>query len=85
MDLVYRSAMTIVDVHESKTHLSKLLRRVAEGEEIVIARNGTPVARLVPAEPPQEPRLPGTAKGLIRLAEDFDAPLPDEVLESFEG
>ena len=75
----------IVNVHEAKTHLSRLLRRVAAGEEIVIAKAGTPVARLVPAGEPRRERVLGTEKGRIRVAEDFDAPLPPEVLAAFEG
>jgi prevent-host-death family protein len=77
--------MKIVNVHEAKTHLSRLLRRVAAGEEIVIARGGRPIARLVPVgTPPGERRL-GIAKGRIVVAEDFDAPLPPELLAEFDG
>jgi len=69
--------MTSVTVHEAKTHLSRLLLRVQAGEEIVIARGREPVARLVPFEPASvRPRL-GTWSGEIRMAADFDAPLPD--------
>ncbi len=76
--------MTTVGVHEAKTHLSRLLRRVAAGEEIVIARSGRPVARLVPAAPPSERRL-GRDRGLFELPADFDAPLPEELLDAFDG
>ncbi len=69
-----------VNVHEAKTHLSGLLAQVEAGEEIVIARAGTPVARLVKHEPRREPRKPGSAKGKIFMREDFDDPLPDEDL-----
>jgi prevent-host-death family protein len=72
-----------VNVHEAKTHLSKLLAEVGRGEEIVIARAGKPVARLVPLEPRRAPRQPGSAKGQIWIADDFDAPLPDEILGRF--
>jgi prevent-host-death family protein len=72
-----------VNVHEAKTHLSKLLAEVGRGEEIVIARAGKPVARLVPLEPRRAPRQPGSAKGQIWIADDFDAPLPDEILDAF--
>jgi prevent-host-death family protein len=76
--------MIRVNVHQAKTHLSKLLERVAAGEEVVIARAGRPVARLVPArERPQE-RTPGTAAGKVWIFPEFDAPLPDEILEEFE-
>jgi prevent-host-death family protein len=77
--------MAEVNVHEAKTHLSKLLRRVAAGEEIVIARAGKPVARLVSVEKPKPPRELGKHRGEIWIAEDFDAPLPDEILADFEG
>lgn len=74
----------IVNVHEAKTHLSRLLDRVSQGEEIVIARAGRPVARLVPVRERPERREPGGASGLVVVGEDFDAPLPEEVLETFE-
>ncbi len=73
-----------VNIHEAKTHLSKLLERVGQGEEVVIANAGRPVARLVPVVGKPERRKPGSAKGTLWTSEDFDAPLPDEVLESFE-
>jgi prevent-host-death family protein len=72
-----------VNVHEAKTHLSRLLVEIGRGEEIIIARAGKPVARLVPVEPRRAPRQPGSAKGEIRIAEDFDAPLPREILAAF--
>ena len=77
--------MATVNIHEAKTHFSKLLRRVAAGEEIVIARAGQPVARLVPAEGDGTTRRLGGYAGRIRWEEDFDAPLPAEVLDAFEG
>jgi prevent-host-death family protein len=73
-----------VTVHEAKTHLSRLLRRVEAGEEIIIVRGTVPVARLVPSAPPADRRL-GRDAGVFEVPEDFDAPLPDEVLEAFEG
>jgi prevent-host-death family protein len=76
--------MAEVNVHEAKTHLSRLLLRVAGGEEIVIARAGRPVAKLVPIEP-QSPRLIGQDDGLFEVPDDFDAPLPDEVLALFQS
>jgi prevent-host-death family protein len=74
-----------VNIHEAKTHLSRLLLRVAGGEEITIARAGVPVARLVAVEPPRTPRPMGMFRGQFKVPEDFDAPLPDEVLALFEG
>ncbi len=73
-----------VNIHEAKTHLSRLLVRVMGGEEIVIAKAGKPVARLVPFKKPPEKRQAGTARGTIIISPDFDEPLPDEMLESFE-
>ncbi len=75
--------MKVVNVHEAKTHLSRLLERVDAGEEIVIARNGKPVARLVAVS--AEPRRPGRLKGRLRIGADFDAPLPAEVAAAFHG
>lgn len=76
--------MAEVNVHEAKTHLSRLLLRVAGGEEIVIARAGKPIARLVPIEP-KVPRVIGQDDGLFEVPDDFDAPLPDEVLALFQS
>jgi prevent-host-death family protein len=75
--------MSMVGIHEAKTHLSRLLRRVAVGEEIVIARAGKPVARLVPVGG-RSPILLGRDEGLYEVPDDFDAPLPAEMLEDFE-
>lgn len=74
--------MVQVNVHDAKTHLSRLLARVEAGEEIVIARDGTPVARLVPWAKRATPRPLGGDEGLVEIAEDFDE-LPDEVLADF--
>jgi prevent-host-death family protein len=73
-----------VSVHEAKTHLSRLLRSVESGEEVVIARAGKPVAKLVPVSPLRRREL-GFARGSVVIAEDFDAPLDDETLRSFES
>ncbi len=75
--------MEKVNVHQAKTHLSRLLERVVKGEEIVIAKSGRPMAKLVPI--PAEPRRPGRLKGKIRMSEDFDAPLPEEMEAAFRG
>jgi prevent-host-death family protein len=73
-----------VNIHEAKTHLSKLLARVKKGEEIVIAKAGQPIARLVPVVERPNRRLPGSAKGKVTIAPDFDAPLPEAILGAFE-
>ena len=75
-----------VNIHEAKTHLSRLLQRVAAGEEVTIARSGVPVARLVPVEPEKKKVRPlGMDRGRIWIADDFDAPLPDDLLKLFYG
>ena len=77
--------MKTVNIHAAKTHFSRLVEDAERGEEVVIARAGKPVARLVPLRArPRERRL-GLLEGRIRIAEDFDAPLPEEVLKIFEG
>ena len=73
-----------VNIHEAKTHLSRLLGRVERGEEIVIARAGRPVARLLPLVSPKEERLLGLDRDTMNIASDFDAPLPDDLLAEFE-
>jgi prevent-host-death family protein len=74
-----------VNTHEAKTQLSRLLRRVAAGEEITIANRGVAVARLVPMPKPASKRQLGVYGDTIKIADDFDAPLPDDVLDAFEG
>lgn len=73
-----------VNIHEAKTHLSRLLERVAQGEEIVIAKASKPVARLVAVTEKPKRRKPGSAKGTLWYSDDFDAPLSEDVLQSFE-
>ena len=77
--------MISVNVHEAKTHLSRLLERVAAGEEILISKAGKPMAKLTPLSKPQVNRVPGLDKGVIKIPEDFDAPLPDDLLQLFES
>jgi prevent-host-death family protein len=74
-----------VSLYEAKTHLSELVERAAGGEEIIIAKAGTPKARLMPLRDAAVKRRPGAWKGRVRIAKDFDAPLPDAVLAEFEG
>ncbi len=76
--------MSTVNIHEVKTHLFCLLERVAAGEEIIIVKANRPVARLVPVEQPVKDRVPGTGIGEIKMADDFDDPLPDELLDAFD-
>jgi len=77
------SHLETVNVHEAKTHLSRLLERVEHGEEIVIARAGKPIARLVPLEPAEPRRLFGRDRGKIWMSDDFDEPLPWQVFPGF--
>ena len=77
--------MSQVNVHEAKTHLSKLLTRVAAGEEIVISKAGKPIARLVPWERDVKQRTPGLDSGLLTVPDDFDSPLPSELMDAFES
>lgn len=76
-------AQRSVNVHDAKTHLSRLIERVEAGEEIVLARAGRPVARIVPFKARTEPRVPGAWRGLVQLSPDFDA-VDEELLASFE-
>jgi prevent-host-death family protein len=79
--------MTAYNVHEAKTHFSKLLQRALDGEEVVIAKAGKPVARVVPYEQPApaKPRVPGAWKGKVWIADDFDDELPEEIAAAFRG
>ncbi len=76
--------MAVVNVHEAKTHLSRLLAQVEAGEEVIIARNGKPVARLVSVQR-RGKRQFGSMKGRIRLDDSFFDPLPEEELAAWEG
>ena len=72
-----------VNIYEAKSKFSKLINQAIAGEEIIIAKSGIPVAKLVPIENPALERKPGSAKGKIIIHEDFDAPLPEEWLKEF--
>lgn len=74
----------IVNTHEAKTHLSRLIERAAAGEEIIIGKAGKPMAKLVAYKEERSPRRPGALKGKIRIAPDFDV-TPDEVIDAFEA
>ncbi len=78
-------AARIYNLYEAKTSFSRLVQRVANGEEIVIAKAGVPVARLVPIERKTPRRKPGRWKGRIRISSDFDAPLPPDIQRAFDG
>lgn len=73
-----------VNIHEAKTHFSKLLRRVVAGEEVVISRAGQPVAKIVPIGGRTRRRF-GTDRGVFEVPDDFDRPLPADVVDTFES
>ena len=75
--------MKSVNIHAAKTHLSSLVERAASGEEIVLAKAGKPLARLVAYAPRTPRRKPGGLKGRLHVGEDFDAPLPSKVAKAF--
>jgi prevent-host-death family protein len=77
--------MQTMNIHEAKTQFSKLIEAVIQGEEVIIARAGKPVASLVAIQAKTPVRRAGALKGQIKVADDFDAPLPEDVASSFEG
>lgn len=77
--------MTIMNIHQAKTHFSQLVEQAVKGGEVIIAKAGVPILKLVPLAMVKPKRIPGALKGKIRIADDFDAPLPDDLLDSFEG
>ena len=74
---------TVSNLYDAKTNLSQLVDRAEAGEEIIIAKNGVPLARLVPLEAQPILRTPGGWEGRVQIADDFDAPLPAELLAAF--
>ena len=78
-------ATSTVNIHEAKTHLSRLLERVSEGEEIVIAKSGKPVARLSSVETKRKALPYGLLKGKLKMRAGFDDPLPDDFIAALEG
>jgi prevent-host-death family protein len=72
----------IVNMHAAKTALSRLVAEALAGEDVIIARAGTPAVRLTPV---RQERVPGTARGLVQIAPNFDDPLPEDLLAAFEG
>ncbi len=76
--------MTSVGIHEAKTNLSKLLRRVSVGEEIIITRSGEPIAKIVPIKPDQKRRF-GIDADRYEVPDDFNEPLPEELIAAFES
>lgn len=77
--------MLTINIHEAKTHLSRFVEQAAAGEEIIIAKAGKPVAKLVPLQSRSPHRNLGMFKGQLNVSDDFDAPLSDEVIALFEN
>ena len=75
----------IIKLYDAKTHLSDLVERASQGEEFIIAKGDEPKARLVPITKHAQPRAPGGWEGTIWMSDDFDAPLPREITDAFEG
>ncbi|OGV38537.1 MAG: antitoxin [Legionellales bacterium RIFCSPHIGHO2_12_FULL_42_9] len=76
--------MTIMNIHQAKTHFSQLVDEAMKGKEVIISKAGTPILKLVPLAVARPKRVPGALKGKISIADDFDAPLPQDFLDSFE-
>jgi prevent-host-death family protein len=77
--------MTIVNIHEAKTHFSKLIQQALQGEEIIVAKSGIPLIKLTPYEKTTTKRKGGQLKGILLIEDNFDEPLPEEVLKGFYG
>jgi prevent-host-death family protein len=77
--------METVNIYDAKTHLSHLVDKAASGEDVVVSRNGKPLVRITRLEPRKRRIKFGLLKGKLTVPDDFDAPLPDEVLAGFEG
>ena len=77
--------MRTINIHAAKTHLSRLVEAAAGGEEIIIAKAGKPICRLGPLTTGPSARRLGTLAGMLHVPDDFDAPLPTELLDAFEG
>ena len=77
--------METVNIYDAKTRLSQLVDKAASGEDVVVSRNGKPLVRITRLDVPKRPIRFGVFKGKVKIAADFDAPLPEEVLASFEG
>ena len=75
----------LVNIHDAKTHFSKFINQALKGDEIIIARDGKPLIRLVPYTEETKTRRGGQFKGLIQISDDFDAPLPEDILKHFRG
>ncbi len=75
--------VSIYNIHEAKTHFSKLIEKARFGEEVIVAKTGKPVVKIVPVDAPIKQRQPGSALGMFSMGDDFDDPLPQEMLKAF--
>lgn len=75
----------LVNIHDAKTHFSKFIEKALKGDEVIIAKGGKPLIRLVPYTEEPQIRRGGQFKGLMQISDDFDAPLPEEILKHFYG
>lgn len=73
----------LINIHDAKTHFSRVINQALKGDEIIIARGGKPLIRLVPYTEEKQIRRGGQFKGLMQISDDFDAPLPEEILKHF--
>lgn len=85
LSLVEERPLSVVNIHAAKTQLSRLVEEAASGSEVIIARAGRPIARLVALERKPGRRRLGSLSGRLQVPDAFDAPLPDEMLAAFEG
>ena len=76
--------MTMLNTHETKTHFSQIISRVLEGEEIIVAKSGKPLVKIIPYEETPYKRKGGILKGTLIIEDNFDAPLPEDILKAFE-
>lgn len=77
--------MAYINIHDAKTHFSRLVKQALKGEEVIIAKRGVPLVKLTPYEKPTKNRKGGQLKGILITQDNFDDPLPDEYLKSFSG
>lgn len=75
----------LINIHDAKTHFSKIINQVLKGEEVIISKSGKPLIKLIPFAEETKSRKGGQLKGLMQISDDFDAPLPDEILKQFYG
>ena len=73
------------NIYEAKTNLSQIVKQVLSGEEVIIAKSGKPAVKMIPIHPIPTDRVPGSAKGTIEIKDNFDDPLPEDILKAFSG